>query len=298
MGAGLQWIQLNESGFLLVAGFADHVSGFSTAGNLTPVFRLPIGNSTDRCLIQSENQTICIALHDCAPRLSLWNFASAKKIDEVLIPDRDGAGYCLVPHPEDQALAVVGYSGNSEEWMYWAHLANNKLRLFHKPVLEDVAFPCFHPSGREFVSYYERCGLCRGSFPSAELLATASPEVAFPDNPEDTYSYDFHFFRNDRFLGWQTNLALYEFDLETLTPTAKVLKGVDGLEFGEDRLFSKQSWQLAGCRLLTSESHYDVGFKNVRYTLRLWDAAALSGEFAQPDPTASLTAQLLASAGD
>ena len=117
-------------------------------------------------------------------------------------------------------MAVIAYSGQSEEWMFWAHYARGKLRVFEQPEMEDIAFPCFHPTGREFVSYHERLGLSRMRFPSGELIASVQPEQAFPDNPEDTFSYHVHFFRDDRLLVWQYNLALYEFDLATLRPTA------------------------------------------------------------------------------
>lgn len=131
-------------------------------------------------------------------------------------------------------------------------------------------------------------------FPSGQLLATATPEQVFPDNPE-AFSFGNHFFRDDRFLAWQSGLALYEFDLETLRPTAAVLTGVDGMTFDEDHFFSGGSWQLAGGRLLTSDNQNDRKMENRTDTLRLWDASALCGPISQPDPARPYTQALLAS---
>jgi hypothetical protein len=211
-----------------------------------------------------------------------------------LLPDRGGgAGYMLVPHPEGEAMAAIAYSGQSEEWMFWAHYARGRLRVFSQPEIEDVSFPCFHPTGREFVSHHERLGLCRIRFPSGELIANVRPEQAFPNNPDDTFSYDMHFVRDDRLLAWQCDLALYVFDLATLRPIATVLTAVDGKKFGEDRFYSGGSWQLAGSRLLTSDCQYDQGFKNQTHTLRLWEASELFGRPTPPDRARPYTQLLL-----
>ena len=292
LGTGIMWLQLNETGSLLLVGYEDHIAGFATAGNIVPLFKLAIRRCSDPCCCVSE-EIICVASWDREPMLSAWDIRSCSKIDQTPLPDRGGAGYSLVLHPEGEAMAAIAYSGQSEEWIFWAHYARGKLRVFDQPEIEDVALPFFHPTGRELVSYYERLGLCRMLFPSGQVVANVLPEQAFPDNPEDTFSYEVHFFRDDRFLAWQCNLALYEFDLATLRPTAAILTGVDGMTFGRDRFFSEQSWQLAGNRLLTSDSQNDQGFRKRTDTLRLWDVSELSGQLSSPDPARPYTMDLL-----
>lgn len=293
-GDGVRWLRLDETGSLLVMGFQDHLEGFATAGNISPLFKLAVRRVSDPCcVLRSSERVLCIASWNKEPRLKAWDITSQNMIDETSLPHRGGAGYMLVPQPEGEAMAVIAYSGQSEEWMFWAHYARGKLRPFSQPEIEDVAFPCFHPTGRECVSYYERLGLCRMQFPSGELIASVQPEQALPHNPEDTFSYEVHFLRDDRFLVWQYNLALYEFDLSTLRPTAAVLTGVEGMTFGEDHFFSEGSWQLAGGRLPTSDCHHDQAFKNRTDTLRLWDASELSGQVSRPDPACPYTQALL-----
>lgn len=288
-GAGVIWVQLNESGSLLLVGYESHIDGYATAGNIAPVFKLPApGTSGPCCAFKSDEQALCVASWDREPKLTAWNINSSTVIDEVLLPDRGGGGYMLAPHPDGEAMAAIAYSGQSEEWMFWAHYARRLLRVFGQPEIEDVSFPCFHPTGREFVSHHERLGLCRMRFPSGELIASVRPEEAFPDNPDDTFSYDMHFLRDDRLLAWQCDLALYEFDLATLRPITPLLTGVDGMTFGEDHFFSEGSWQLAGDRLLTSDCHHDKAFKNRTDTLRLWDASELldlPSDLTPPPPT-------------
>jgi hypothetical protein len=295
LGAGVEWVQLNETGSVLVVGFQDRIEGFATAGNIAPLFKFAtLGTSDPCCTFRDREEVVCVASWDREPKLTAWDLDTTSPIDEVLLPDRGGAGFMLVPHPEGEAMAVVAYSGQSEEWVFWAHFARGQLRVFSQPEIEDVSFPCFHPTGRELVSYHERLGLCRVRFPSGELIASIQPEEVFPDNPEDTFSYELHFLRDDRFLAWQCCLALYEFDLATLRPTATVLKGVEGMTFGKDRFFSGQSWQLAGGRLLTSDCHHDRSFKERTDTLRLWDASELCGELSKPDAARPYTQELLA----
>jgi hypothetical protein len=235
-----------------------------------------------------------VASWDREPKLTAWDLKSSASIDEVLLPARGGGGYNLVPHPEGEAMAAIAYSGQSEEWIFWAHYARGRLRVFEQPEIEDVSFPRFHPTGREFVSHHERLGLCRMQFPSGELIASVQPEEAFPDNQEDVFSYEMHFLRDDRFLTWQACLTLYEFDLKTLRPTATVLRGVEGMTFGEDHFFSGESWLLAGGRLLTSDCHHDRSFKKRTDTLRLWDASELTGQVSLPDPARPYTKEMLA----
>src|ERR1051325_4138673 len=98
--------------------------------------------------------------------------------------------------------------------------------------------------------------------------------------------------RDDRFLAWQCNLALYEFDLATLRPTCAVLKGVEGTMFGEDRFFSEQSWKLADGRLLTSDVQYDRSFKHRTDTLRLWDASEFVGKLSGPSEARPFTQEM------
>lgn len=292
-GGNITWICLNETGSVLLVGFQDHIEGFTTTGNIAPLFQLGARNTTDpACFLKSDEQVICVASWDRKPKLTAWNYKTSTKIDEAVLPANGGGEYMIVPHPEGEAMAVVEYSGQSEEWMLWAHYACGRLRIFSQPLIEDVAFPCFHPTGRELVSYHERLGLCRIGFPSGELMGTVSPEEAFPDNLEDTFSYYIHFLRDDRFLAWQNNLALYEFDLATLRPLAAVLTNVEGMTFGKDQFYSEQSWQLAGGRLLTWDCHYDQEFKNRTDTLRLWNASDLSGPSSLPDPARPYTQEL------
>ncbi len=192
-------------------------------------------------------------------------------------------------------MAAIAFSGQSEEWMFWAHYAHGRLQVFSRPEIEGVSLPWFHPTGREFVSQHDSLGLCRMRFPSGDLIASVKPEQAFPENPQDGFSYDVHFLGDDRLLAWQCNLALYQFDLATLRRIDVVLKGAEGMTFGEDRFFSGQSWQLAGGRLLTSDSYHDQGSRSRTYTLRLWDASELYGGVSIPDPTSPFTRLLLGS---
>jgi hypothetical protein len=146
-------------------------------------------------------------------------------------------------------------------------------------------------------------------FPSGELMASVQPEDAFPNDPDDDFGYDLHYLGHDRILAWQTDLALYEFDLGTLRPLRRVLSGVDGKTFGENGFFSGQSWALAQHRLLTSDRQFDTTIRTATDTLRLWDASELyrpptelrlwegSAPYAlpvMPDPERPYTKQLLA----
>src|SRR5262249_38308691 len=162
------------------------IAGFATSGNIAPLFKLPVtGTSSLCCALRSSEQILCVASWDLQPKLTAWDIAKCTVTDEAVLPKRGGAGYDLVPHPEGEAMALIAYSGQSEEWMFWAHFARGKLRVFAEPEIEDVAFPRFHPTGREFVSFHERLGLCRMRFPSGELIASIAPDQAFPDNPDD-----------------------------------------------------------------------------------------------------------------
>jgi hypothetical protein len=219
---------------------------------------------------------------------------SGRPIAEAPLPDRGGGGYTLVGHPEGEAMAAVAFSGQSEEWMFWAHYARGRLRVYEQPEIEDVSFPCFHPTGRELVSHHDRLGLCRVRFPSGDVIASVRPEQAFPDSSEDAFSYDIHFLDDDRLLVWQQDLSLFEFGLETLNCRRAVLTGADGMTFGEDRFISGGSWQLADGRLLTSDCKHDQKFRNRTDTLRLWDASTLFGHASAPDPARPYTEQLLA----
>ncbi len=271
VGAGVRWVLLNKHGSVLVVCFQDHIAGFAASDDMAPLFNLPMVGDSSHCAFWSDEQVLCVTSWDLEPKLTAWNLADSRIIDEAVLPDRGGEGYNVVAHPEGEAMALIAYSGQSEEWLFWAHYAGGRLRVFDKPEIEDVAYPCFHPTGREFVSYHERLGLCRMRFPSGELIASIAPEEAFPDNPDDTFAYGVHFFRDDRFLAWQTCLALYQFDLATLRPISAVLTGVAGKEFGADRFYSEASWQLADGRLLTSDCQHNPGFTRRIDTLRLWD---------------------------
>lgn len=297
LGAGVQWVKLDETGARLIVGFQDHIDGYVTSGNISRSTRLVVvGTSTECCVFTCDEEVLCLASWDKKPIISAWDFTLATLIAEERLPARGGCGYTLVPHPEGEAMAAVAFSGQSEEWMFWTHYARGRLRIYDQPEIEDVAFPCFHPTGRELVSCHERLGLCRVRFPTGDLIASVQPEEAFPNRPNDAFSYVVHFSRDDRLLVWQENLALYEFDLATLRPTRTVLTGAEGMTFGENRFFSGQSWQLAGNRLLTSDCWYDgkVQIKNRMDTVRLWDASTLFGRVSAPDPARRYTKQLLA----
>jgi hypothetical protein len=260
---------------------------------MSRLFTLAVaGTSGPCCSFRSCDQEICVVSWDREPKLTAWDLETGAIIDEALLPDKGGAGYNLVPHPEGEAMALVAYSGQSEEWLYWARFTGRQLQVFRQPEIMDVALPWFHPTGREFVSYHDTLGLARMRFPSGDLIASVTPEQSLADGSEDAFSYQLHFLRDDRFLVWQSNLALYEFDLITLRPTATVLTGADGIQFGEDRFFSESSWLLAGQRLLTSDCHYDRAFKHRTDTLRLWDASNLSGPLSSPDPLRPYTREL------
>ena len=92
---------------------------------------------------------------------------------------------------------------------------------------------------------------------------------------------------------WQEDLSLYEFDLDTLRPTRRVLEGVGGKTFGQGRFYSGQSWAMAGGRLLTTDREFDEDFRGATTTLRLWDASALYGPQVKCDPARPLTRKLL-----
>ena len=295
LGTGVRWVQLDETGGQLFVGFHGHIDGYVTAGNVSRFLRLTaVRTSTECCVCNRDEPVICVASWDKKPIISAWDITSTTLIAEEPLPIRGGAGYSLVPHPEGEAMAAVAFSGQSEEWMFWTHYAHGRLRVFDQPEIEGVSFPCFHPTGRELVSHHERLGLCRMRFPTGDLIASVQPEEAFSSTPQDHFSYYFHFSQDDRLLVWQESLALHEFDLTTLRPTRTVLTGAEGMTFGEDHFFSGQSWQLAGGRLLTSDTLYDTKFKNRTHALRLWDASELFGPVTAPDPARPYTKQLLA----
>jgi hypothetical protein len=295
LAAGVTWLQLNDTGTLLLVGFPNHIDGYATSPDLARFLRIPVaGTSGDSCVFKSDENVLCVASWDRKPLIAAWDLTSFKVIAERPLPPRGGAGYMLVRHPEGEAMAAVAFSGQSEEWMFWTHYAHGRLRVFDQPEIEDVALPHFHPTGGEFVSYHDRLGLCRATFPTGDVIATVQPEEAFPDNPEDGFSYGVHFSRDDRLLVWQQNLALYELDFMTLRPVRAVLTGAEGMIYGKDRFFSEESWRLAGGRLLTSDSWHDAKFRSRTDTLRLWDASALFGHLSAPDPACPHTKQLLA----
>jgi hypothetical protein len=295
-GAGVESIQLNTTGSLFIVGFHNRIEGYTSVGNFEPSFKLPVPKTASpSCSFIADDQVLCVATWDREPKLTAWDLRSARLIDEVVLPNRGGEGYMLASHPEGEALAAVAYSGQSEEWMFWAHYGHGRLRVFERPEIEDVAFPNFHPTGRELVSFHERLEFCRMRFPSGELIGSVTLEQAFPDNPDDRFSYHVHFLRDDHLLVWQCNLSLYEFDLATLRPVRAILSGVEGMKFGKDRFFSEGSWQLAGGRLLTSDSHHDKDFESRTDTLRLWGCSDLFGPPLAPDPERPYTKKLIAS---
>jgi hypothetical protein len=295
LGAGVEWVQLDESGALLLIGFTSHIAGYTTSGNISRSFVHSLPRwSFQSCVFNTDERTLCVALWDDeGPRISALDLISGRPIAEAPLPDR-GQGYTLVGHPEGEAMAAVAFSGSGEEWMFWAHYAHGRLRVYEQPEIEDVCCPCFHPTGRELVSCQKSFGLCRVRFPSGDVIASIQTEQAFPDKSEYAFSYDMHFLNDDRLLVWQECLSLYEFDLESLSCVRAVLTGADGLTFGEDRFYSGRSWQLADGRLLTSDSKHDQKFRDPTDTLRLWDASTLFGRASAPDPARPYTAQLLA----
>lgn len=222
----VMWVQLNEDGSVLLIGYEDHIAAYATGDGFAPIFKLGSRMThTDCSVFRSNEHVVCVASWDREPKLTAWDLRSTAVVDEIRLPNRGGAGYMLVSHPEREAIALIAYSGQSEEWLFWAHYSHGKLRVFGQPEIEDVSLPYFHPTGREFVSYHERLGLCRMRFPSGELVASIQPEQAFPDNPQDSFGYEVHFFRDDRFLAWQCNLALYEFDLANATTHRRCING-------------------------------------------------------------------------
>ena len=301
LGAGVAWVQLDETGALLLVGFASHIDGYATSGKLSRSFKLPIpGTSTQCCAFNTNERTVCIASSELGkgPRITALDLVSGKLITEAPLPNRGCAGYTLVAHPEGEAMAAVAFSGQGEEWMFWTHYAHGRLRVYEHPEIEDISFPCFHPTGRELVSHHERLGLCRVRFPSGEVIASVRPEQALPDNSEDAFSYQIHFLDDDRLLVRQEDLSLYEFDLATLSCSRTVLTGADGMTFGEDSFYSGESWQLANGRFLTSDCKYGRKFRNWQDTLRLWDASSLFGQASAPDSGRPYTEQLLTRLSD
>jgi hypothetical protein len=147
LGAGVDWVQLDESGALLLVGFVSHIDVYTTSGNISRLFDLPIpGTSFWCCVFNTDERVLCVASWDNEPRISALDLISGTRIAEAPLPDRGGAGYTLVGHPEGEAMAAVAFSGQSEEWMFWAHYARGRLRVYEKPEIEDVSFPCFHPT--------------------------------------------------------------------------------------------------------------------------------------------------------
>jgi len=295
LGAGVEWVQLDECGAMLLVGFSSHIDGFTASPNVSHSFKLAVsGTSFQSCVFRSDEQVLLIASLGDEPVISAWDLKAGAVIVAHALPYRDCAGYCLVPHPEGEAVAAVAYSGQSEEWMFWAHYSKGHLRVFERPGIEGVRFPVFHPTGREIVSSHESLGLCRGRFPEGDVIASVTSEEAFPDNPDDVFSNDIHFTGDDRFLVWQDGLALYEFDLTTLRPMCTILAGVEGMTFGEGRFFSGPSWRLADDRLLTTDCLHDARFRNRTDTLRLWDASSVFAPVSPPDPARPYTKRLLA----
>ena len=126
---------------------------------------------------------LCVASWDDEPRISAWDLTSRRCIAEAPLPHCGGVGYSLVGHPEGEAMAAVAFSGQGDDWMFWTHYARGRLRVYDHPEMEDVAFPHFHPTGRELVSTHEILGLGRVRFPSGQIIVSILPEQAFPDNP-------------------------------------------------------------------------------------------------------------------
>ena len=290
-----EWVQLNGDGSLLLVGFTDHVEGYLVGGDAARCITLPVGGtSSTPCVFSRDEPVVCIASWDRDPTLAAYDLRSSERIAEHPLPPRGGEGYWLVPHPEGEAMAAIAFSGQSEEWLFWAHYKHGRLRVFERPEIQDVTLPNFDPFGAEFVSHHERLGLCRMRFPGGELLGRVAPEEAFPESPDDIFGYDMHYLGADRVLAWQTDLALYEFDLHTLRKTRRILNGLEGKVFGKGGFFSGQSWMLASGRLLTSDRQFDDSFRNAVLTLRLWDASALRGPTASVDSGRPFTKQLLA----
>jgi len=291
----IEWLQLNDDASLLLVGYDDHVAGYAVGHAISRSLTLPVaGTSYLPCVFSRDEPVVCIASWYRDLVLTAYDLLSGKVVAEHPLPARGGEGYSLVPHPEGEAMAAIAFSGNSEDWLFWAHYRDGRLRVFDRPEIRDVSLPQFHPRGGEFVSHHEQLGLCRMRFPSGELIASVQPEDAFPDDPDDDFGYDVHYLGNDRILAWQTDLALYEFDLGTLRPLRRVLSGVDGKTFGENGFFSGPSWALAGRRLLTSDRQFDATIRTATETLRLWGASELCVQPVTPDPERPFTKQLLA----
>src|SRR5690242_10995891 len=49
LGSGTAWVQLDESGALLLVGFSSQIRGYATAGNISRSFELPISGTSSRC---------------------------------------------------------------------------------------------------------------------------------------------------------------------------------------------------------------------------------------------------------
>jgi hypothetical protein len=293
LGTGVAWLQLNETGSILLVGFAGYIDGYATAPRIAHSFRLEVAETSSGCCVFMPNENaLCIASGENRAMLTAWDLSSSKKIAQTPLPARGGAGYMLVGHPEGEAMGAVAFSGQSEEWMFWAHYARGQLKVFSEPEIEGVSIPRFHPTGRELVSHHESLGLCRVLFPSGKLIGSCDPSEAFPENPDDSFAYDIHFLPDDQFLAWQENLALHRFDLRTMRPIDTVLTGVDGMTFGRDRFFSGRSWRLADKRLLTSDFRVERKTKNRVDTLRLWDASTIFGDLPTPDPSRPYTRML------
>ena len=294
---GAEWVKLDESGSQLLVGHESHIDAYTTLGNFSHSFRLaaPGTSTVDCCVFKSDERVLCVASLDKTAKLSAWDIASRAIIAEKPLPCGNwAAGYELVSHPEGEAMVVAAYSGQSEELAVWAHYARGCLKVYDSPQIADVAIPCFHPTGREFVSHHETLGLCRVRFPTGELITSVPWQYAFPDNPDYEFSYQALFSRDDRVLVWQAQFALYEFDLDTLLPVRTVLAGADGKTFGEHGFYSGSCWRMAGNRLLTSDYQHEPSADSLE-TLRLWDASSLFGPMSRPDLVARpYTTQLLA----
>jgi hypothetical protein len=288
-----KWVQFNGDASLLLVGFAERIDGLRVVGGVSHSFTLPVGGtSLSPCVFSRDEPVVCIASWNSAPVLAAYDLQSLKMIAEHELPSRGGQGYDLVSHPEGEAMAAIAFSGQSEEWLFWAHYKSGRIRIFEQPEIEDISLPNFDPSGAEFVSHHERLGLCRMRFPTGELIGSVQPEDAFSN--EDGFNYYMHYLGSNRLLAWQTDLALYEFDLKSLRVARCILSGVDGRTFGENGFFSGQSWMMADGRLLTSDTLMHGRFANRTKTLRLWDASALIEPSTPCDASRPLTKKLLA----
>jgi hypothetical protein len=300
LGRGVTWVALDPRAERLAVGFATHIELYEFP-TFRPVARLDVVRASN-CIFLDHGRSLCTAGEGRGPsgigmQLELWDRATPRAVAWEPLPRR-GYDYMLFPHPEGEVVAAVAFSGQHEEWMFWAHCGDGRVRVFEQAKIQDVPLPCFHPAGDEFLAVHEQLGLCRMRFPCGDVIDSLLPENAFPDedgiDPEDRhFGYDMCYVSDDSALIHDTDRGLYRLELDPLNVADPVLTHIDGAAVGLDGFFLSGFQCLSGKLLLTTELHVGTRFSGLTWGLRLWDASSLFGPLTGPDRRHPNTAALI-----